>query len=130
MNRRKFLKVVIGAGAAVSAVGFGAYVIPMLKPEPSPPNIAYCGENCVPEICRTLAGGACDGCQASIDPDSKLSDYCLNECDVRPCAQEKGFETCADCEEYPCMTLTGLWSMFEGGRKKAALDEIREKKSV
>jgi len=130
MNRRKFLKVVIGAGAAVAAVGFGAYVIPMLKPEPSPPNIAYCGENCVPEICGDLAAGACDGCQASIDPDSKLSDYCLNECDVRPCAQERGFETCADCEEYPCMTLTGLWGMFEGGRKKAALDEIREKKSV
>jgi hypothetical protein len=72
------LKVVIGAGAAVAVVGAGAYIIPMLQPEPSPPKIAYCGENCVPEMCGNLAAGACDGCQASIDPDSKLSDYCLN----------------------------------------------------
>ncbi len=42
----------------------------------------------------------CDGCKSS-----RLSAYCRKLCKIRPCAIEKGVDTCAECSEYPCGTL-------------------------
>lgn len=33
------------------------------------------------------------------------------------CFKERGFETCADCPEYPCATLGRFWSK-RGGKYK------------
>jgi hypothetical protein len=40
----------------------------------------------------------CDGCRV---PNGRLSSYC-STCDIRICAQNKGFITCAHCPDSPC----------------------------
>jgi hypothetical protein len=48
-----------------------------------------------------------------IEPENILCDGCMSEhailidrtCPVRPCAIEKGLETCADCDEFICEKL-------------------------
>jgi hypothetical protein len=40
----------------------------------------------------------CDGCRV---PGGRLSTYCAT-CNIRLCAQSKGFMTCAHCPECPC----------------------------
>lgn len=43
------------------------------------------------------------------------------ECQIRICAQEKGVETCALCQDYPCEKLAPLAShylfLYENGRR-------------
>ena len=43
----------------------------------------------------------CDGCQAK---NGRLLSFCA-QCQVRACAVEKGFSTCADCKDQPCDDL-------------------------
>jgi hypothetical protein len=43
----------------------------------------------------------CEGC-ASNDKNAKVAD---SSCPVRPCALEKGYNTCAECDEYICDKL-------------------------
>lgn len=38
----------------------------------------------------------CGGCK-------QQTDYC--HCDMKPCAEEKGYISCADCDDFPCETL-------------------------
>ena len=49
----------------------------------------------------------CEGCKS----DGKIAD---SECKVRPCAREKGVETCAECDEFPCDKLKPLMATKEG----------------
>ncbi len=49
----------------------------------------------------TVENVHCDGCKSS----GRRADQ---GCPVRPCAIEKGVETCAHCDEYPCDKLTPL----------------------
>jgi len=42
---------------------------------------------------------ACPGCRAGGGPPF---------CGIRKCAQKKGVELCADCEEFPCHRIEGL----------------------
>ena len=43
----------------------------------------------------------CDGC-LDMRPDAKRIDC---DCKVRSCTLERGFDTCAECEQYPCELL-------------------------
>ena len=45
---------------------------------------------------RTLEECECPGCKDQVDK-------C--HCEMKPCAQEKGIATCADCAEFPCRAI-------------------------
>jgi len=49
----------------------------------------------------------CDGCRS----DGKIADH---ECQARPCAREKGLESCAFCNEFPCKNLGHLLASRDG----------------
>jgi hypothetical protein len=49
----------------------------------------------------------CDGCRS----DGKVADQ---QCQARPCAKEKGLESCAFCEEFPCKKVGQLLASREG----------------
>ena len=113
----------------------------------NPPMIAYCGLDCAEceayiatqnEDYDALVGLAqkwgenhgtyyrpqdieCGGCRSD-----RLNEYC-NTCGVRGCGLSHGFETCADCRDYPCDKLSQewkAWNMADWTIAKAALDEI------
>ena len=50
----------------------------------------------------------CDGCKSE---DSVLFKHC-DMCEVRACAMERGVETCAHCDDYPCLKLQALWDIL------------------
>jgi len=49
----------------------------------------------------------CDGCPS----DGRVADQV---CQARPCAQEKGVENCAYCDEFPCDKMKNLMATREG----------------
>jgi hypothetical protein len=86
--------------------------------------IGYCGYNC--HLCAARSGDpeerarlvaawrkfygherytvenvACDGCKGG----GRLAD---KSCQAKPCAEERGVETCADCGEFPCPKVRNL----------------------
>ncbi|MFX1593591.1 MAG: DUF3795 domain-containing protein, partial [Promethearchaeota archaeon] len=44
----------------------------------------------------TAENVACDGCKSKGD---KIAD---KNCKARPCARDKGLESCAQCDDFPC----------------------------
>ncbi len=63
----------------------------------------------------------CNGCHS----DGELLKFCA-ECNVRNCAIEKEYDTCADCSEYPCSDkLETLWNNLNITHAKAILDKLR-----
>jgi Protein of unknown function (DUF3795) len=64
------------------------------------------------------AGINCDGCQN----DKKLFSHC-KVCGIRRCASEKGFKTCAECPDYGCELVAGIWSHDKNIKKN--LDQLR-----
>jgi hypothetical protein len=42
----------------------------------------------------------CDGCRSE-----RISGWCSRICLIRPCAEERGVDTCAHCTDYPCEKL-------------------------
>lgn len=57
-------------------------------------SIAYCGLYC--KKCPALKSGKCDGCRIL----SAKSATLYKKCRVKPCCEENGFFTCADCTIY------------------------------
>jgi hypothetical protein len=49
----------------------------------------------------------CDGCRS----DGKIADH---ECKARHCAREKGIESCAFCDEFPCDKMRHLMASRDG----------------
>jgi hypothetical protein len=75
----------------------------------------YYGEETKPEDVRD-----CDGCKTE---GGRL--FCNNDCSMRVCAIEKGIESCAYCDDYPCQDLEKLFTTDPGARER--LDKIRSK---
>ncbi len=125
ISRRRFLiYTAVGAGA-MAAAGAGIVYLQRQQEEfhiEEDAIVACCGENC--NICPNYKQELCDTCLATA-PDAKLSDYCANECTVRPCCHEKGIRNCAYCEDYACDKVQGIWSAVQDPRHKKRLDEIR-----
>jgi hypothetical protein len=92
--------------------------------------LGYCGYNCGicaarsddPAVRQKLVDGwrkifghqhytaenvKCDGCRSDV----RLADH---ECQARPCAREKGVESCAFCDEFPCKKLGHLLATRDG----------------
>ena len=49
----------------------------------------------------------CDGCRAG----KRLAD---KQCKARPCAVERGLESCVDCKDFPCDKVSPLLASREG----------------
>ncbi len=47
----------------------------------------------------------CSGCKSNT-----ISGWCRKICKIRPCAEGRNLETCAECEEYPCVNLNAFLS--------------------
>ena len=92
--------------------------------------IGYCGYNCHlcaarsddPVVRQKMVDGwrrvfgyenytaenvKCDGCRS----DGKVAD---TSCMARPCAKERGVESCAYCDEFPCGKVRDLIASGEG----------------
>ena len=92
--------------------------------------IGYCGYDCGrcaarsddPEVRQKLVDGwrkifghqnytaenvRCDGCRA----DGRLAD---KQCKARPCAIERGVESCAHCDDFVCDKVRGLLASRDG----------------
>ena len=108
--------------------------------------IAYCGLNCsdcpayiatqnnntnkLKEIAKKWSNEEmqfnandilCDGCFS----DDRIFQWC-KECDIKICAREKGLESCAYCEDYPCELLNNAFGKNIDPSAKQRLDEIRK----
>jgi hypothetical protein len=64
----------------------------------------------------------CMGCQET--DNSKLFSHC-NVCKVRLCANDKGYTTCAECDDYGCDNVSEIWK-FDNSFKEN-LDSLRKK---
>ena len=62
---------------------------------------------------------ACDGCPSEA---GRLFFSC-QDCSIRPCARQKGVQTCASCSEYACEKLVVIFATEPMARTR--LDEIR-----
>ncbi len=65
----------------------------------------------------------CDGCGA----DGRHIGFCA-VCQIRACARAKGYETCAECDSFPCETGSFIWT--EESKSRATLLELRNKKQA
>ena len=68
----------------------------------------------------TVAQVTCLGCNNTTGP---WCGHC-SDCEIRDCAQARGYATCAECSDYPCETLTGFLSMVPPARE--ALEKLRK----
>lgn len=62
----------------------------------------------------------CVGCKVDARPKFK---YC-GACSVKTCANERGVETCAHCDDYGCDTLEA-WFAQMGDTSRQRLEKIR-----
>jgi hypothetical protein len=92
--------------------------------------IGYCGYNCGvcaarsddPDLRQKMVDGwrkyfghemytaenvKCGGCRGKGDVADK-------SCEARPCARERGVDSCADCGEFPCPRVRKLFGSREG----------------
>lgn len=46
----------------------------------------------------------CDGCRS----EGRKISFCF-ECEIRLCALQKGYETCAECKAFPCAKGKYVW---------------------
>ena len=90
------------------------------------PIIGCCGLDC--GLCPryyTEGKSKCDGCGSEYS-------YAAVGCKIsRCCVNEKEFETCAECMDFPCSRFRGAWEEFDSflthRRMRSNLTYIREK---
>jgi hypothetical protein len=91
--------------------------------------IAYCGLYC--KACPAFTSGKCDGCRGN----SAKSAVVYKQCQVKPCCEENGFFTCADCtihastkdcKKYNPLLLK-IASWVESSDRSKAIDMIQTK---
>ena len=61
---------------------------------------------------------ACDGCLSV----GKHIGFC-KVCEIRACAYQKGYATCAECSDFPCEKGSFIWTT--NSVSKANLEELR-----
>ncbi len=80
----------------------------------------------IARLCRDLYGmdlraadiTDCDGCRI----DGRLFVGC-RDCDIRDCAMDRGLESCAFCEDYPCGLLEP--HLADSPTSRTRLDALR-----
>lgn len=64
----------------------------------------------------------CKGCH---EPWGKKFRHC-QECEVRECARQKLFDTCAECNQYPCKKLLNLFDTLDEKISRIDLNTLRQ----
>jgi|WetSurMetagenome_2_1015567.scaffolds.fasta_scaffold158717_3 hypothetical protein len=62
----------------------------------------------------------CDGCNTDSE---RVYEHC-HECEMRNCAFQNEFDTCAECPDYPCAKLEDLHRLVPSAR--ANLNALRD----
>ena len=62
----------------------------------------------------------CTGCQSA----GVKTYYCEQLCEIRKCARQRSFTTCAECGDFPCGTLNEI--LDRAPQAKAALEALRK----
>lgn len=154
LKRREFLKTCATAGMACCAMFMGGGLVAACGGEQNadaidPKKLNYCGYTC-PKDCKFLKGTLennvelkkeahklwklkerynvdfdenihfCYGCKTKDKPEG----YVLTKCTVRACAQEKGHDSCIQCDELPTCDKD-LWTRFPDFKK--GVDEMQKK---
>ncbi|MFC1950858.1 DUF3795 domain-containing protein [Chloroflexota bacterium] len=89
--------------------------------------IGCCGAYC--KTCRTSStGSACRGCKLGYESGER--DINKAKCKIKLCCfRDRGFETCANCEDYPSCDIIHTFHDKSGTKYrkyKQAIDFIRE----
>lgn len=89
-------------------------------------NIGCCGAYC--KTCPVLVDGSCRGCKLGYENGER--DINKAKCKIKACCfKERGFETCADCPDYPeCPIIQELYSKngYKYKKYKQSIEYIRE----
>ncbi|MBN1678741.1 MAG: DUF3795 domain-containing protein [Anaerolineae bacterium] len=69
----------------------------------------YCGLYCgaCPAFLATRRGETIDGKQCKGCKSTVLMGWCA-QCPLKACAQEKGYDSCAECDSFPCAPMTAF----------------------
>lgn len=62
----------------------------------------------------------CVGC----NQDGLHIGFCA-QCAIRACSVEKGFKTCAECDDFPCPKGSFIW--VDGSKSKATLEGLKKR---
>jgi len=88
--------------------------------------IGCCGAYC--KTCRALADGSCRGCKLGYDSGER--DINKAKCRMKVCClRDKGFNTCADCQELAsCETIRSFFAKkgYKYKRYEQSIEYIRE----
>jgi hypothetical protein len=108
------------APCGLNCAGCEAYIATVANDQAELEKIAakWRTEYNAPDI--TVAGVTCLGCASSTGP---WCGHCA-ECEIRACAQGRGYVTCAECADYPCEQLTGFLAMVPPAREN--LESLRK----
>ena len=64
----------------------------------------------------------CDGCMQV----GRHIDFCA-KCDIRTCAIDKGYVTCAECDSFPCSKGSFIWK--DNSKSKVTLELLKSNTS-
>jgi hypothetical protein len=86
--------------------------------------IACCGFYC--RTCKVYTSGQCRGCTLGYDTGKR--DIARAKCRIKLCCfRENGFETCADCADFPtCGLIRGRFTDYKLRRSLEFLDFMKK----
>lgn len=90
--------------------------------------LAKCGMDCT--SCRFALENDCPGCPYLTPPEERERLFEDEECEVGRCAEEKGFEHCGKCPDFPCEALKEVsfdTETGDGGNRLMQLKEIKDR---
>lgn len=90
--------------------------------------LAKCGMDCT--SCRFALENDCPGCPYCTPPEQREKLFDDEECEVGKCAEEKGFEHCGKCPDFPCEALKEVsfdTETGDGGNRLMRLKAMKDK---
>lgn len=95
--------------------------------EQKPVTMAKCGMDCT--ACRFALENDCPGCPYAAPHESRERLFEDEECEVGICCEAKGFETCAECPDFPCEALREIsfdTETGDGGGRLMTLKALKD----
>ncbi|MBQ5332326.1 MAG: DUF3795 domain-containing protein [Oscillospiraceae bacterium] len=96
--------------------------------EQRPVTMAKCGMDCT--ACRFALENDCPGCPYALPAENREKLFEDEECEVGICCGEKGFDTCAQCCDFPCESLREVsfdTETGDGGGRLMTLKAAKDK---
>jgi len=87
---------------------------------------APCGITCGACYARVRKKNPCVGCR---EEDEAKPNYCRT-CRIKLCAEERGFEYCVDCPDFPCKSIRHIDKRYRLGYQVSLVEGARYMKTV